>query len=68
MGKNTGKIYSWTNKEGILKKGIAYDKYQVEQFTKFNKVALKEVDEKFNPTKVCTVKNISEIKLIGFVD
>ena len=44
MCMNTCKIYSWTNKEGILKKGIAYDKDQVENFTKFNKVAFKEVD------------------------
>lgn len=66
--KNPGKILSWTTKDGVYKKGIAYDKDQVENFTKFNKVAIKEVNEKFIPTKVCTVKNISEVKVIGYVD
>lgn len=66
--RNPGKLLEWKSKDGVVKKGIAYDKDQVENFTKFNKVAIKEVDDKFIPTKVCTVKNTSDVKVIGFVD
>ena len=66
--KNPGKLLSWTSKDGIEKRGIAYNKDQVKQFTDFNKIAIKEVDDKLKLTGVASVKNIAEVKFIGYVD
>lgn len=66
--KVVGKLVYWKNEDGTESKGIAHDDDQIKEFKKLGKLAIREVDERFERNGNCVLKKLDNIKIIGLID